>query len=145
MSPLTKEKEPDFPAAVLLFDGICNFCNHSVQFIIKRDPKHYFYFAALQSTFAQNLMESNWPKGKKLPDSILLWEDGKLYNRSTAAIRIAKHLSGLWPIGILFFIFPRFLRDAIYNIVARNRYRWFGKKESCFIEEGNQIKEYFLA
>lgn len=132
------------PNTIVLFDGVCNFCNRSVLFILKRDQHHYFRFAALQSPLAQNLIAVHWPKGKTIPDSILLWEGGKLYAASTAALRISRKLSGLWPLAACLLIIPQFLRDGVYNLVARNRYQWFGKKNSCRMEEAQKVKPYFL-
>ena len=124
--------------AIIFFDGICNFCNSSVNFIIKRDKKNYFKFASLQSEFAGKFLEScnlvpkvhsvNGNTEKKL-DSIILFENNNLYIKSTAALRIAKHLNGLWKIFFIFIIVPPFIRNFFYDIIAKNRYKWFGKRE----------------
>lgn len=117
--------------AVVLFDGVCNLCNGAVDFIMKRDTKNYFVFTSLQSEAAKEILEENFPK-TLAPDSILLWENNVLYIKSLAALRIAKSLPGAWP--IVFYIgrlFPRLLRDVIYDFIARNRYRWFGKSSTC--------------
>lgn len=113
---------------IVLFDGVCNLCNGAVQFIIARDKHQGFRFASLQSTFGQQYQEQ---VGEV--DSILLVEEGQVYQKSTAALRIARKLNGLWPMLFVFIIIPPFLRDFIYDIIARNRYRWFGKKESCWL------------
>lgn len=127
---------------IILFDGVCNLCNGSVQFVIKRDPKKVFRYAALQSDFAKNLLESlNQPA----PDveSVILVDGEAVYYRSDAALRIAKHLNGAWPMLSVFLIIPRFIRDAVYNFIGRNRYRWFGKQESCMIPT-SELKSLFL-
>jgi len=117
---------------VIFFDGLCNLCNGAVQFTIKRDPTNKFRFAALQSEFAlQNLAKFQLDPQKG--DTFILLENGKVYQRSTAALRVAKNLSGWWPLLYAFMIVPKFIRDAVYNYIAKNRYRWFGKQESCWI------------
>lgn len=115
---------------IILFDGVCNFCNASVNFVMDHDPKFYFKFAALQSNLAkQRLTEAGLNTNDF--DTVVLLEDGKVYTRSTAALRIAKKLSGGWPLLYVFIIVPPFIRNAVYNLIARNRYRWFGKSENC--------------
>jgi predicted DCC family thiol-disulfide oxidoreductase YuxK len=119
-------------SAVVLFDGVCNFCNGSVLFIVDRDPHAYFRFAALQSPVGAELLRKHGrepPTGD--PDSILLVEDGKVYERSTAALRIARKMRGAWKLFWIFVIIPRFLRDLVYKFIARNRYKWFGKSDEC--------------
>ncbi|MFT4772513.1 MAG: putative DCC family thiol-disulfide oxidoreductase YuxK [Cryomorphaceae bacterium] len=118
---------------LILFDGYCNLCNGAVQFIIKRDPKEHFRFSSLSWPPAQTLLEKHREFGEV--DSILLFEDGELYQKSTAALKIAGRLSGLWPLMKVFFIVPGFLRDLVYDFIARNRYRWFGKKDTCMMPE----------
>ena len=118
--------------AVLLFDGVCNLCNGTVQFVVDRDPKAHFRFAALQSDVGQRLLlEHGRSVAAGAPDSVILIEHGEVYDRSTAALRIARHLGALWPLLALGLIVPRSLRDAVYRFIARNRYRWFGKSETC--------------
>jgi predicted DCC family thiol-disulfide oxidoreductase YuxK len=128
--------------AVIFFDGVCNLCNHSVQFIIKRDHKDYFRFAALQSDIAKQKLSDFDLKAENLKTIILL-EDGKVYLRSTAALRIARHLSGGWPILFGFIIIPAFIRDFVYQLIASNRYRIWGKKESCMVPSPD-LKAKFL-
>lgn len=115
--------------AVVLFDGVCNLCNSSVNFIIDRDRAAYFQFSALQSEWAQKL--TGEPIPSEGPESILLWEGGRLYSHSTAALRIARRLDGIWKLLAIGLLVPRPIRDAVYRWVARNRYRWFGKSEAC--------------
>lgn len=128
---------------VILFDGICNLCNGSVIFIIKRDPRSQFYFAALQSDFGNKQLKNFGLPATEL-NSVLLIKGGTLYQKSNAALEIAKHLNGLWPVIYIFKIIPPFLRDGIYTWVARNRYRWFGKKDACMIPTP-ELKSRFLA
>ena len=117
---------------VVLFDGVCNLCNGAVQFIIKRDRSSKFLFASLQSDFGQSQLLKFRLDPSKL-HSIIVLEDGKLYERSEAALKIASRLAQPWPLFATFRILPRFFRDWVYDLVAMNRYRMFGKKESCMI------------
>lgn len=120
--------------AVLLFDGVCHLCNSSVQFVLKRDHSARFQFASLQSDVASQLLAPHI-HSQSLPDSVLLLFKGKLYSESDAAIKTLILLGGLWKTAILFRLVPRFIRNAIYRWVAKNRYRWFGKYESCQLPE----------
>jgi len=124
------EKHSEHP--VLLFDGVCNLCNSSVQFILKRDPKGIFRFASLQSEEAEALLEQYEDKPEDL-DSVLLLEGEELYARSDAALRVARRLTGLWPFLYAFIVVPRPIRNGLYNWIAGNRYRWFGKKDQCMM------------
>jgi predicted DCC family thiol-disulfide oxidoreductase YuxK len=123
--------------ATILFDGVCNLCNFIVQFIIRRDARGYFRFASLQSAAGQALLAAHGlplPAAAPLPpDSVLLVEDGRIYSHSTAVLRISRHLDGGWKWLAAAEVLPRFLRDAGYRWVARNRYRWFGRQESCML------------
>lgn len=115
---------------IIFFDGVCNLCNASVRFVIKRDTSKRFKFASLQSDYAASVFRKLNFNSVGV-DSIVLLENGKFYVRSTAALKMARHLSGLWQILYAFIIIPPFIRDAVYDFVARNRYKWFGKKEYC--------------
>lgn len=117
---------------VIFFDGVCNLCNGAVQFIIKRDRGATFKFSALQSDFAQRSL-SGVELQVKQGDTFILLESGKVYEQSTAALRIARKLSGLWPLCYVFIIVPSFIRNWVYKFIARNRYKWFGKRESCWV------------
>jgi predicted DCC family thiol-disulfide oxidoreductase YuxK len=119
--------------SVILFDGICNLCNHSVQFILKRDHAAHFQFAALQSDAGQKLLSAYGKSNLPLDSIILITEAGGMFTESDAAIRIAKHLNGAWPLLGVFLAIPRVLRDPFYRLIARNRYRWFGKKDACML------------
>ena len=118
----------------MLFDGVCNLCSASVQFIIRHDPGERFHFAALQSRAGQEVLERYGPGDRPIPDSVMLYESGRLYSRSTAALRIARRLRG-WPrwLAPLGWMVPTFLRDRIYDLVARHRYRWFGRRQQCWL------------
>ena len=116
----------------MLFDGVCNLCNGAVNFIIDHDPKSKFKFAALQSDFGQEQLQLLGFDQKEF-DSLVLLSKGKVYKKSSAALRIAKKLSGLYPLLYGFIILPSFIRDGVYNIIAKNRYKWFGKQDACRI------------
>jgi predicted DCC family thiol-disulfide oxidoreductase YuxK len=120
--------------SVIFFDGICNFCNSSVNFIIKRDKNNYFKFSPLQSEYSRNILKQNNIPQKDF-ESIILFENNKIYRKSTAVLKISKHLSGLWPLFYLYILFPPFIRDFFYDIIAKNRYKWFGKRESCMVPD----------
>jgi predicted DCC family thiol-disulfide oxidoreductase YuxK len=128
--------------SILLFDGVCNLCNGIVNFVIAQDKKQLFYFASLQSEFGQKILIAN-----KLPtdefNSFLLLDRGVLSNKSTAALEVAWKLGGFWRILYVLRFLPLFLRDGIYNWVARNRYAWFGKKDQCRIPNP-ALKKRFL-
>jgi predicted DCC family thiol-disulfide oxidoreductase YuxK len=126
----------------ILFDGVCNFCNGAVNFTIRRDRKKQLRFASLQSAAAAQLLKAHrWPAEDM--KSFLLIENGRLYHRSTAALRVCRYLGGLWPLCMALLVIPRFIRDGIYDIIARNRYRWFGQRETCMIPTP-EIRERFL-
>ncbi|MGX6443387.1 thiol-disulfide oxidoreductase DCC family protein [Neobacillus sp. K501] len=116
---------------IVLFDGVCNLCNSSVQFIIKRDPKGYFKFASLQSVVGNDLL-TQYGLNQEI-DSLVLIENKTIYMRSTAALRIGMKLHGFWKFLAIFLIVPPTIRDFLYKIVAKNRYNWFGKRESCML------------
>lgn len=120
------------PSDVILFDGVCNLCNGFVQFVIPRDPRARFRFASLQSSAAAALLNGRRSRGP-LPDSVLLLQDGRLFTQSDAALRVAKGLTFPWNLAYAFVVVPRPLRDVVYAWVARNRYRWFGKRDVCMV------------
>ncbi len=127
---------------VVLFDGICNLCSSSVSFIIKHDRKRLFRFAPLQSNTGRKIIEESGFR-KEGNDYLLLVEKGKIYTASTAALRIAGKLDGFWPLLRFFIIIPAPIRNFFYKFVARNRYKWFGKKDACMVP-GESIREMFL-
>lgn len=119
-------------APIILFDGVCNFCNGAVNFTIKRDEKKVIKFAALQSeTGAQLLKQYGLPANDLR--SFLFIENGIVYNRSTAALKVCRHLTGLWPLCYGFIIVPAFIRNGIYDFIAKNRYKWFGQRQECML------------
>jgi predicted DCC family thiol-disulfide oxidoreductase YuxK len=115
---------------VLLFDGVCNLCNGFINFIIDHDPEGYFKFAPLQSEVAAEKLADVGLTNETL-DSVVMIEDGRCYRRSTAALMVSRRLGGVWAWLYVFMVVPRPLRDLVYDWVATNRYRWFGKRESC--------------
>ncbi|MEI7626900.1 MAG: DCC1-like thiol-disulfide oxidoreductase family protein [Bacteroidota bacterium] len=132
------ETNPYTSKSVILFDGYCNLCSWAVQFVVKRDKKKKFKFASLQSEYGiKILLENNLPATDF--NSLVLVEIGKIYTQSTGALKIARSLSGLWPIFYAAIILPAFIRDGIYNLIARNRYKWFGRKEACFLLNDNTL------
>ena len=126
---------------VILFDGVCNLCSASVQYVIKHDPKKNFRFASLQSSFGEKiLLRFNLPLNNY--NSFILYANDKIYTRSTAALFVTKELSGLIKLLYVFIIVPKFIRDAVYNIIAKNRYKWFGRKNECWIPT-TELKNLF--
>lgn len=128
---------------ILLFDGVCNLCNGSVQFIITRDVKKEFLFASLQSEKGQELLKKfNLPTQDF--DSFVLIKNDKYYTKSTAALLVFSSFGGLWSLLKVLLIFPAFIRNLVYTLVAKNRYRWFGKQESCWLPTP-ELKSRFLS
>jgi predicted DCC family thiol-disulfide oxidoreductase YuxK len=126
---------------VILFDGVCNLCNNSVQFVIKRDKQNRFQFASLQSEFGQNILSQH----KLSPgdfDSFFLLEKDMLFTKSTGALKVLSQLNN-WRWAWIFLFVPKFIRDGIYSFIARNRYRWFGKREACWLPTP-ELKAKFL-
>ena len=131
-----------FMNSIILCDGECNFCDHSVLFIIKRDKKALFKFASIQSEAGQEIIK-NYHIPSQI-DSVILIEKGNYYYQSTAALKICKHLKGAWKLFYILILVPKPLRDFLYKIVARNRYKWFGKKEACILPPP-EIRKRFLS
>ncbi|WP_420316061.1 thiol-disulfide oxidoreductase DCC family protein [Ekhidna sp.] len=127
---------------IILFDGVCNLCNSSVQFIIKRDKEEKFLFASLQSGYSKENLPPTLSNESDL-QSIVLKKGDVIKTKSSAALHISKELSGLWPALYAFIIIPKFIRDWVYDIIAKNRYRWFGKKDQCMIPSP-EIRNRFL-
>ena len=128
----------DYP--VVLFDGRCNLCDASVRFIIDHDARDVFHFAPLQSSVADELLK-DCPEARNT-DSVVLVEGGRCYTHSTAALRIAGRLRGRWSLLAYLRVVPRPLRDVIYNLVARNRHRWFGRREHCRIPTPEEQRRF---
>lgn len=127
---------------VILFDGVCNLCNSSVQLIIKRDKKKVFRYASLQSNFGKQALKKFKLDEKKI-DSIVLYENENILFKSTAVLKIAHKLGGIYSAAYAFVVIPLFIRDYIYDFIARNRYRWFGKQESCMVPSP-ELKNLFI-
>ncbi len=117
---------------LILFDGVCNLCNASVAWIIRHDRRDVFRFASLQSPAGRAALAAAAPSGG-IPDSVVLIDGGRMYTRSNAAIEIARGLGFPWSLAAAGLMVPRPLRDALYSTVARNRYRWFGKRAACMM------------
>ena len=130
-------------SAIILFDGVCNFCNSSVNFIIARDTAGYFKFAPLQSEIGEKLLAENGVD-KIETDSVVRIADGKVYTHSTAALRVARRLDGAWKWLYYLIFMPRIIRDGAYKLFARYRYRLFGKKDECMLPSP-EIRARFLA
>lgn len=128
--------------SLLLFDGVCNLCNGFVQFTIPRDRHHRFVFASLQSEVGQKVLARLGQNGESL-STVILIENDDVYTHSTVALRMVRSFPGLWPLLYLLVIIPKSIRDAIYNWVAANRYRWFGKKDACWMPTP-ELRERFI-
>lgn len=125
----------------ILFDGVCNLCNGAVTFVINRDKKEIFQFATLQSEAGRALL-SKFKIDRNELDSIILVDGDRFYSKSSAALYIAKHLSGAYPLFFGLIILPKFFRDWVYDIIAKNRYRWFGKREQCMLPTPELSKRF---
>lgn len=137
ISELPKNKK------IILFDGVCNLCNSFVQYVIKHDKKDLFRFASLQSDLGQKILKHTGISGKNI-DSIVLYEPGISYfYKSDAALEIIKNLGGFPALAYGFVVLPKFIRDKMYDHVARNRYKWYGKSDSCWIPTP-ELKAKFL-
>ncbi len=118
---------------LILFDGVCNLCNGFVQFVIRHDPAGRFRFAALQSEAGRQVLAAHGHVGATPPETVLLLKNGRLYSHSTAVLHIERGLGWPWRALAIGLLLPASLRDAAYRFVARNRYRWFGRQESCWL------------
>ncbi|MBC7921919.1 MAG: thiol-disulfide oxidoreductase DCC family protein [Ferruginibacter sp.] len=128
---------------VVLFDGVCNFCNATINFVIDHDRANRFVFAPLQSEAGRQLLQTNGLDAAKL-DSVVLLKNGVVHQKSDAALQIVRELDGPWSLLYVFRILPRFLRNFAYDILARNRYRWFGRRDSCRMPTP-ELRQRFLA
>jgi len=118
--------------AIVYFDGVCNFCNAVINFVIHHDHKDYFRFVSLQSERGQAFLKQHGLPAEKL-ETFYLDEGGKIYSYSTAALRLAKHLSGIYSWAYAFIIVPGFIRDPVYNFISEHRYKLFGRQDQCMI------------
>ena len=128
---------------IILFDGVCNLCNSAVQFIIKRDKKNLYKFAALQSDIATLLLKERGIDSSKIDSIILIDPNTAYYIKSSAALEIGKTFGGVWHLLGIFEWVPRPLRDWVYDLIAKNRYSWFGKQNDCMIPTP-ELKAKFL-
>lgn len=128
--------------SIVVFDGMCNFCNGSVNFIIARDPSNRFSFASIQSKAGKKvLLEFGFDES--CVDTFLLVKEGRCFVRTDAALEVVKELSGLWFVLLVLKVIPRPIRDYFYGLLAANRYRLFGKRESCVVPT-SEVKGRFL-
>jgi len=127
---ISTEDKIDFP--ILFFDGVCTLCNQSVDFVIRHDKKKKIRFAALQSQTAQNLLKDRIVSLQN-PNSLVWYNQGKIKQKSNAVFALVPHLGFPFTLSLILWVIPRFLRNYVYDVIARNRYKWFGKKESCRI------------
>ena len=121
---------------VVLFDGVCNLCNGVVQYVLKRDKQDRFKFASLQSDFGQKVLKEQGYSQSEFKTFLLL-EEGRLYSKSDAALRLFSSFSGVWFLLKVFYLIPRFLRDAVYDFISKRRYKWFGKQDSCMLPDSD--------
>ncbi|OJW81157.1 MAG: hypothetical protein BGO69_04465 [Bacteroidetes bacterium 46-16] len=118
---------------ILFFDGVCNLCNSWVQFVLKHDREKQLIFASLQSPYGQQAQQEIKKLQGSVPDSLILYHNNKFYTRSAAALKTAGLMGGMWPLLGIGFILPAFIRNAIYDMVARKRYKWYGKRGQCMV------------
>ena len=128
--------------SIILFDGVCNLCNTAVQFVISHDTSNHFLFASFQSEEGKKILAKNNLPANEM-GSFILVENGKVYDRSTAVLKVLRKLKGLWRLMYSFIIVPKFIRDGLYQVISKNRYQWFGKKNECMIPTPD-LKAKFL-
>lgn len=132
MQKRSKRLDSQVNSPVLLFDGVCNLCNGAVQWVLLRDRRGIFRFAALQSETGQVMLQRLGFSAEAF-NTVVLVDGDRVYTRSDAALEVVRRVGGLWPVLYVFKIVPRPIRDAVYNWVASNRYRWFGRQEQCML------------
>jgi predicted DCC family thiol-disulfide oxidoreductase YuxK len=135
--------EDAYQQPIILFDGVCNLCSSSVKFVIKHDPQHHFRFASLQSDFGQSVLNKFNLPTESLQSFILL-DNNKIDTASTAALKVVKQLNKGWSLLYAFIIVPPFIRNLVYQLIARNRYKWFGKKEICWVPS-KELQDLFIS
>ena len=126
----------------VFFDGVCNLCNRSVNFLISKDKKEVLKFASLQSEYAQNIIPKELLNRENL-DTIIVYSDGQFYDRSNAVLKLCKVLGGGFYVVLIGYLIPRFVRDGLYRFIANNRYRWFGTQSQCRVPSP-ELKDRFL-
>ena len=127
---------------IILFDGVCNFCNGAVNFVIRKDKRSVIKFTPIQSVQGQQLLNQYGFPPSHLSSFIFI-KNGNAYTQSTAALQVCKSIGGVWRLLYGFIIVPKFIRDGIYNLVAKNRYKWFGRKDQCMIPTP-EVRQRFL-
>jgi predicted DCC family thiol-disulfide oxidoreductase YuxK len=115
---------------IILFDGVCNLCNSFVNFLLKKDKQEIFRFASLQSTFGKEILDI-WNENENADKTVFYLRNNNLYKKSDAALHIIKDVGGAYSLLFAFIIVPRFIRDYVYTVISRNRYKWFGKRNTC--------------
>ena len=138
------QKIPSVNHGIILFDDVCNFCSRWVDLIMKYDNKDYFRFATLQSEFAKKLLSQKNIAKENFPDSVMLIENGEQFFKSDAGLRIHRKLGFPFSIVYVFIFLPKNIRDGVYDGIANNPYKWFGKKEVCRVPETEEEKKKFL-
>lgn len=128
---------------IIFFDGVCNLCNRSVQIVFRHDPEGKFLFAPLQSVESQNFLAQVNRKNENM-DSIVLYDRGKIFVKSSAALQISLSMGGAYPLLGVFRIVPRAIRDRVYDWISKNRYHWFGKQDRCMVPEKNQMQRFIF-
>jgi len=126
---------------VIVFDGVCNWCNAWVNFTMDHDPQGKFKFGTLQSDKGQQILRELQLSTEDF-ETFLLLERGRVFSKSTAALRIVRHLSSLWPIFYICIAIPRPLRDAVYNVIGRHRYKWMGKADACRVPTASERERF---
>jgi predicted DCC family thiol-disulfide oxidoreductase YuxK len=126
---------------ILLFDGYCNLCHSSVQFVLKHEKNQELYFTSLQSPIGIEIL-NHYSINPKEIDSLVLIEKNKAYTKSSAALRLGKYLKGFYSLGYIFIIVPSFIRNWVYDYIAKNRYKWYGKQDSCIVPDENLAKRF---
>lgn len=129
--------------SIIVFDGVCNLCNHSVNFLLKKDKKKIFLFTPFQSKYGQSII-NHGSENENSDKTVFYLRENQLYKKSTAALYILKDLGGAYSLLFVFIIVPRFLRDFVYSVISRNRYKWFGKKDSCRIPNAEEKNRFLL-
>jgi predicted DCC family thiol-disulfide oxidoreductase YuxK len=133
--------KPNYPKHIIFFDGVCNLCNSSINFIIKKDKENIFSFAALQWPISKEILKEKYPENSNFK-SILYYEDGEIHTLSTAVLKILKKLPFPYSFLYGYITIPKFIRDRIYKIISKNRYYCFGKKNSCMIPKKEIIDKF---
>lgn len=126
---------------ILLFDGYCNLCSNSVQFILRHEKNNALLFGSLQSDKGKELL-AHYSLNPEYIDSLVFIKNNKVYLKSSAALKLCLHLKGLYPLLYGFIIIPAFMRNWIYDYISKNRYKWYGKKDSCMIPDKELIKRF---